>query len=179
MTAESYASRPITITAIQWTGTTERSSEIREWVERTHRAGGVVDTQHIQHLWDYDLGAYKMPSGKVIFAPYQTRCLIVLTLEGEMVAEPGSWIIRGTEGEFYPCIDSVFQRKYRAVAPAGNGSSFVLSRAGIAPEENFILDHFTGSLLVSREDLEEAYRQLDNFLYPNPGYEPRIAEGRE
>jgi hypothetical protein len=109
-----FISRLVSITAIQWDGTDERSAEITAWVERTHRAGAVVDTDHIQHLWDYDLGAYKMPTGKVIFAPYRTRCLIILTLEGEMVAEPGAWIIRGTEGEFYPCIDSVFQRKYEA-----------------------------------------------------------------
>jgi hypothetical protein len=110
---DTYTSIPVSITAKQWDGTDERSAEIRQWVEQTHKAGAVVDTDHIQHLWDYDLGAYKMPTGKTIFAPYSTRCLIVLTLEGEMVAEPGRWIIRGTEGEFYPCIDSVFQRKYR------------------------------------------------------------------
>lgn len=112
--ANTYTSRPISIEAIQWDGTTERSQQIRAWVERTHQAGAVIDTDHIQHLWDYHLGCYVMPTGKTIFAPYSERCLIVLTLEGEMVAEPGRWIIRGTEGEFYPCIDSVFQRKYEA-----------------------------------------------------------------
>jgi len=54
-------------------------------------------------------------------------------------------------------------------------SSFRLSRHEYA-ENSFILDHFTGRLLVSREDLEEAYLQLDAFLYPNRGYQPRIAE---
>jgi hypothetical protein len=57
-------------------------------------------------------------------------------------------------------------------------TSFKLSRHPYA-EDSFIIDHFTGRLLVSREDLEEAYRQLDNFLYPNPGYEPKIEEGTE
>jgi len=56
--------------------------------------------------------------------------------------------------------------------------SFQLSKHPYA-EDSFILAHFTGRLLVNREDLEEAYRQLDDFLYPNPGYEPRIAEGPE
>jgi hypothetical protein len=37
------------------------------------------------------------------------------TLEGIMTAKVGDWIIRGTEGELYPCKDSVFQRKYEAV----------------------------------------------------------------
>jgi hypothetical protein len=34
------------------------------------------------------------------------------TLEGVMTAQPGDWIIRGTEGELYPCKPSVFERKY-------------------------------------------------------------------
>ena len=36
----------------------------------------------------------------------------VKTLEGGMKAPLGYWVIKGTEGEFYPCKDSVFQRKY-------------------------------------------------------------------
>lgn len=43
-------------------------------------------------------------------------------------------------------------------------------------ENSFIISAFTGQILTSRQDLEELYRQLDNFLYPNPGFEPRIAE---
>lgn len=39
--------------------------------------------------------------------------LRVDTLEGMMSAYDGDWIIRGTEGEFYPCKHSVFTRKYR------------------------------------------------------------------
>jgi len=105
-----YISIPTRISAIRWDGSDETAKAVAAW---TKDAGAVVDTDHIQHLWDYDLGAYKMPAGKVIFAPYRERCLIILTLEGEMVAEPGAWIIRGTEGEFYPCKDSVFITKYR------------------------------------------------------------------
>lgn len=37
-------------------------------------------------------------------------------------------------------------------------------------ENSFEIHHFTGKLLVSREDLEELYNSLDNYLYPNPGY---------
>ncbi len=41
--------------------------------------------------------------------------LVIFTLEGNMCAQLGDWIIKGTEGEFYPCKDSVFKRKYEAV----------------------------------------------------------------
>lgn len=40
------------------------------------------------------------------------RQLAIGTLEGVMTAQPGDWIIRGTEGELYPCKPSVFERKY-------------------------------------------------------------------
>ena len=38
--------------------------------------------------------------------------LIIETYEGVMAAFPGDYIIRGTEGEYYPCKPSVFKRKY-------------------------------------------------------------------
>lgn len=34
------------------------------------------------------------------------------TLEGVMRAEPGDWIIRGTEGEFYPCKPAAFDATF-------------------------------------------------------------------
>lgn len=40
--------------------------------------------------------------------------LRIPTPEGVMTANKGDWIIRGTIGEFYPCKDEVFQRKYEA-----------------------------------------------------------------
>jgi len=37
------------------------------------------------------------------------------TLEGEMTATEGDFIIKGLRGEFYPCKPDVFHRKYEAV----------------------------------------------------------------
>jgi len=39
--------------------------------------------------------------------------LVIQTLEGDMRANIGDYIVRGLEGEFYPCKASVFERKYR------------------------------------------------------------------
>ncbi|MFD9069163.1 hypothetical protein [Streptomyces lasiicapitis] len=39
----------------------------------------------------------------------------IRTLEGEMQAVDGYWIIRGVEGEFYPCRDDIFCATYEAV----------------------------------------------------------------
>ena len=45
--------------------------------------------------------------------------LAIRTLEGEMLAQPGDWIIRGVKGEFYPCRADIFAETYK---PAGEES---------------------------------------------------------
>jgi hypothetical protein len=40
---------------------------------------------------------------------------VVKTLEGEMRAEHGDWIIRGVAGEFYPCKPDIFEATYELV----------------------------------------------------------------
>ena len=42
--------------------------------------------------------------------------LLINTLEGVMRANPGAWVIRGVEGEIYPCKNSIFEATYEAVA---------------------------------------------------------------
>ncbi len=41
------------------------------------------------------------------------------TLEGVMRADLGDWIIKGVEGEFYPCKPDIFAKTYEAVPVAG------------------------------------------------------------
>jgi len=41
--------------------------------------------------------------------------LIISTLEGEMRAGPGDWIIKGVAGEFYPCKNDIFKMTYEPV----------------------------------------------------------------
>lgn len=40
--------------------------------------------------------------------------IVIPTLEGEMYASPGDWIIKGTKGEFYPCKPDIFTETYEA-----------------------------------------------------------------
>lgn len=40
--------------------------------------------------------------------------IIINTLEGEMRARPGDWIIKGVKGEFYPCKPDIFAATYEA-----------------------------------------------------------------
>jgi len=41
--------------------------------------------------------------------------LFIPTLEGDMAASPGDWIIRGVQGEFYPCKPDIFEQTYEEV----------------------------------------------------------------
>jgi len=42
--------------------------------------------------------------------------LRIHTLEGTMVAEHGDWIIKGLNGEFYPCKPDIFEKSYEVIA---------------------------------------------------------------
>lgn len=39
----------------------------------------------------------------------------IKTLEGDMIAYPGDYIIRGVQGEFYSCKADIFEATYEAV----------------------------------------------------------------
>lgn len=41
--------------------------------------------------------------------------IAIPTLEGEMYACKGDWIIKGVKGEFYPCKPDIFALTYEAV----------------------------------------------------------------
>ena len=42
--------------------------------------------------------------------------VVIPTLEGDMLASPGDWIIKGVAGEFYPCKPDIFKATYEEVA---------------------------------------------------------------
>ncbi|MGW5633928.1 hypothetical protein [Streptomyces sp. NPDC003832] len=41
--------------------------------------------------------------------------ILIRTLEGDMTASVGDWIIRGIQGEYYPCKPDIFAATYEAV----------------------------------------------------------------
>lgn len=80
-----YETKPCTIRAIQWDG-----DNIQEIIEF-----GNGDVQYIIH------------GGRII--------PIIETLEGTMQASLFDYIIEGLRGEFYPCKEDVFNRKYKII----------------------------------------------------------------
>lgn len=80
--------RPIVVQALQWTGA--NIEEVKQF------AGDKIDF------------IYPTMDDSVVFAT-------VHTLEGDMTAFVGSYIIRGIDGEFYPCKEEIFNKTYMKV----------------------------------------------------------------
>lgn len=93
MSAARYVKRPIVIEAIQWTG------------------------DNLGEIWD------AFGAGKICgLTEINPRHLSISTLEGDMRADVGCWILRGHAGELYPCRDDIFRATYAPAddcAPAG------------------------------------------------------------
>lgn len=52
----------------------------------------------------------------VVISAYQTDVETVIhTLEGDMKANVGDWIIEGVKGEMYPCKPDIFEATYELV----------------------------------------------------------------
>jgi len=52
------------------------------------------------------------PEGNSIVTEAPGGALAIRTMEGEMLAIPNDWIIRGVKGEFYPCKPDIFAATY-------------------------------------------------------------------
>lgn len=58
----------------------------------------------------------KFQKKPVVVEAYQTDVEITIeTLEGNMLASPGDWIITGVNGEQYPCKPDIFEKTYQKV----------------------------------------------------------------
>jgi hypothetical protein len=75
-----------------------------------------------QYLCDCDGGKGNGPlvaewcSGEVVGHPNPPAYVIEIdTLEGTMYTSHGDWVIRGVQGEFYPCKPDIFAATYEAV----------------------------------------------------------------
>ncbi len=102
-TPSRFTKRPVTIEAMQLTGTTSDQHNVYSWIEANTLGSfeplGVLE------------GFVPSPASGVSIDPSDGRMLIS-TLEGVMRADLGDWIIRGVQGEFYPCKPDIFEATY-------------------------------------------------------------------
>ncbi len=65
----------------------------------------------------------------VVVSAYQTEeDIVVHTLEGNMVANKGSYIITGIHGEIYPCQKEIFEESYEEVTDGNETENYFRGR---------------------------------------------------
>ena len=117
-----FRKKPVKIKAMQWDGTDQRADELWEWTAKASAIGNAWPT-HFMVLGEddaYDVfGCYDddmepVPGNEVEHRMAQGYTAVVYdTLHGTWVnVSTGDWIIRGVEGEFYPCRPDVFAETY-------------------------------------------------------------------
>lgn len=92
-----FRKKPVEIEAVQWTGANLR--EVLTFTGKHDRFN-----EWFEDFKDYQKHVSK--SGDIFK---------IFTLEGVMEASPGDWIIRGVQGEHYPCKPDIFEATYDPV----------------------------------------------------------------
>jgi hypothetical protein len=82
-----FRKKPVVIDAVQYTGSFESQDEVADFMDFNIEVMGNDE--------DVDI--------------------LIPTLEGEMRASKGDWIIKGVRGEFYPCKPDIFEITYESV----------------------------------------------------------------
>jgi hypothetical protein len=91
-----FRKKPVEVDAVQWTG--KNHAEIFELM-----SGSAPAIEHAPESWAHRC------------AEVDRLGLTIPTLEGNMTANQGDWIIRGTKGEIYPCKPDIFAEIYEPV----------------------------------------------------------------
>lgn len=99
-----YRKKPVVIEAMQFTE--EQAIEVYSWIE--DKTLGSFEPMAV-----LDGDAPAPPSG-VSIDPSDGQ-LLIATLEGVMKARLGDYVIRGVQGEFYPCKPDIFEATYDLV----------------------------------------------------------------
>jgi hypothetical protein len=86
-----YRKKPVVIEAVQFLGSGRSCTIVTEFLGGPHDSG---------HRWKSNT--------------YEGGWIV--TLEGDMEFGPGDWIIRGVQGELYPCKPDIFAATYEPAA---------------------------------------------------------------
>lgn len=70
-----------------------------------------LTNENIEKIWTWMGDAYTGHEG---YGDEHSLALTIKTLEGDMAAIDGDWIIKGIKGEFYPCKPDIFEETYEA-----------------------------------------------------------------
>jgi len=90
-----YRKKPVVVEAVQWNGC--NYDEIDNFIKST--------PHHFEQI----------RTSNTSFGFSTISALVITTLEGDMTAVPGDYIIKGVNGEYYPCKPDIFEKTYEKV----------------------------------------------------------------
>lgn len=96
-----YRKMPVEIEAHQWDGTAEDATGIIDWILSSGGTASYVCAD---------------PDRCAEFDGDSPHSIRIATLEGPITASLSDYVIKGVQGEFYPCKPDVFAATYEEVA---------------------------------------------------------------
>jgi hypothetical protein len=91
-----YRKRPMVIEAVQWNG--NNAIEIMLFI------GKELKVSKPPHHMEFNENI-----------PNTAYTIVIPTLNGDVIASKGEYIIKGVQGEFYPCKSDIFEATYELV----------------------------------------------------------------
>ena len=85
-----YKKKPVIVEAFEL----KTGENVPEWFKKATTMGTIIEQK---------------------ITPIEGTTILIRTLEGEMTAREGDFIIKGVEGEMYPCKKDIFKKTYEEV----------------------------------------------------------------
>lgn len=95
-----FRKKPVVVEAFQWNGFFEPESAPGWFLNELENSNKMELGEGTLEVWS------KLTGG---------ADLVIRTLEGKMTASVGDYIIKGVQGEIYPCKPDIFEQTYEAV----------------------------------------------------------------
>ena len=111
-----YRKKPVTIEAMLYGSTPQDAHDMTCWLDENLYPGLIGDTTRPEELrYPDQLASDSSIPDKGWYIDPATGDLMIRTLEGDMHASPGDYVIKGVQGEFYPCKPAIFAKTYEEV----------------------------------------------------------------
>lgn len=117
-TPRTYRKRPVNIEAMEFGPAAPDAHALTCWMEESlypGLIGNAMEPETLRYPDQVD-GDDSRPDKGWYIDP-ATGDLMIRTLEGDMRVSPGDYVIRGVQGEFYPCKPDIFAATYEAEDP--------------------------------------------------------------
>lgn len=117
----------------------------------------VIEARRLNEANLEEVATWCRGSIKGVNLPRHERVIDIQTLEGEMRAQMGDWIIRGVKGEFYPCKSDIFDVSYEPAADEPDPYEQIANLAKANAEVGIL----NVEIQARVGELEQALRQAD------------------